>query len=189
VAWLWNHCPCPLVVDADGLNVLARAIRQNRVLPSQAAAGESEARRVRVVTPHVGEYHRMQSAWAMVSGQGADSSAEVTVSDDSLLRLAEALGGWVVLKGSPTSMTDGQRIWRNRTGNPGMATGGSGDCLTGVMVACLASRCRTDVALRRACYVHGLAGDLAAAELGQHAMNAEDLAEYLPSAWKTLESE
>lgn len=189
VVWLWNHCPCPLVVDADGLNALARGIRQNRVLASQPTVGEAGANRVRVLTPHWGEYQRLQSAWAAVSGQLVDSSAGVAVDDESVLSLAEALGGWVVLKGSPTRITDGQRIWRNRTGNPGMASGGSGDCLTGVMVACLASRCRTDVALRRACYAHGLAGDLAAAELGQHAMNAEDLADYLPSAWKTLESE
>jgi ADP-dependent NAD(P)H-hydrate dehydratase len=200
VVWLLNHCPCPLVLDADALNALAQAIRQKRWsatgagvaaggapeagVPETSAVGSSDGF-VRVLTPHLGEYRRLQSACDSSTG---GTTADWIESDSAVMELAMELGCWLVLKGPQTRMTDGSIMWRNQTGNPGLATGGSGDCLTGVMVACLASRSSTSIALRRACFVHGLAGDLAAADLGQHAMNAEDLGIYLSNAWKTLET-
>lgn len=195
VVWLLNHCPCPLVLDADALNALAHAIRQKRWsataaggatggVPETSAVGSANGF-VRVLTPHLGEYRRLQSACDASTGRTTDDKIE---SDSAVIELAKKLGCWLVLKGPQTRMTDGNVMWRNQTGNPGLATGGSGDCLTGVMVACLASRSSTSLALRRACFVHGLAGDLAAADLGQHAMNAEDLGIYVSNAWKTLET-
>ena len=83
-------------------------------------------------------------------------------------------------------ITDGEQLAFNPTGNPGMATGGTGDVLTGIITALLCQRLSPYDAARLARYVHGLAGDLAAAELGQIAMIASDLIRYLPRAWKQV---
>ncbi len=187
VVWLFQHCPCPLVLDADALNAVAQAIGHRRIELSPVAPN-GPAKFVRVLTPHQREYGRLQSSIAGILGDPADVAAAIP-SDERVMAIAKLLGSWIVLKGPNTRMTDGTELWRNPTGNPGLATGGSGDCLTGVMVACLANQSEIPIAVRRAVYVHGLAGDLAAAELGQQAMNAEDLGPYLAKAWKTLETD
>jgi len=91
-----------------------------------------------------------------------------------------------VLKGHETVVCDGQRFAMNRTGNPGMATGGTGDCLTGVIAALVGQKLDAWDAARLGVHVHGLAGDLAAAELGEVSLIASDLIEYLPRAFKRL---
>ncbi|MDP1560916.1 MAG: NAD(P)H-hydrate dehydratase [Pirellulaceae bacterium] len=188
VVWLFQHCPCPLVLDADALNAMAQAIRQRRLQWPPTNDSMSDPAFVRVLTPHLGEFRRLQAADADLPC-GTVEAASMVELDELVMTLAKKLRSWIVLKGANTRMTDGSKLWRNSTGNPGLATGGSGDCLTGAMVACLASRSDTRLAVRRACYVHGLAGDLAAVDLGQHSMNAEDLGAYLPNAWKRLETE
>ena len=90
----------------------------------------------------------------------------------------------VVLKGHESIVCDGRRFAVNRTGNPGMATGGTGDCLTGVVAALLAQGLSGWDAARLGAHVHGLAGDLAAAELGQVSLAASDLLTYLPAAFR-----
>jgi NAD(P)H-hydrate epimerase len=95
----------------------------------------------------------------------------------------------VVLKGHRTLITDGQRRAHNSSGNPGMATGGTGDVLTGILVALLCQGLRPFDAARLAAYVHGRSGDLAAAELGQVALIASDLVRYLPKAFRELETQ
>ena len=87
-----------------------------------------------------------------------------------------------MLKGHRTLVTDGQRQWFNQTGNPGMATGGSGDVLTGLICALLCQKLEAFDAARLGVHLHGLAGDLAAAELGEVSMIASDLLRYLPHA-------
>jgi NAD(P)H-hydrate epimerase len=95
----------------------------------------------------------------------------------------------VVLKGHETVVTDGKRYSINHTGNPGMATGGSGDVLTGIVTALLCQGLSPFDAARLGVHVHGLSGDLAAAEMGEVSMIASDLIEFLPRAFKALKSE
>ena len=91
-----------------------------------------------------------------------------------------------MLKGHRTFVTDGRRHWHNSTGNPGMATGGSGDSLTGLITALACQGLEPYEAARLGVYVHGLAGDLAAKELGEVSLIASDIVNYLPKALKTM---
>lgn len=210
VVALWQNARCPLVLDADALNALANALAAGRLAATGCrglpkATPVIEPGGVRVLTPHLGEFRRLQQAWkaAMLgpgdssvatSHESAGASADEFAGSDSETRLdqaaqalAAALECWLLLKGPASRITDGHSFYRNGTGNPGMASGGSGDCLTGILAASLAGSVPPSLAVRRACYVHGLAGDLAAAALGQQAMNAADIVTYLPQAWQTLE--
>ena len=93
----------------------------------------------------------------------------------------------VVLKGHETIVTDGPRIYRNNTGNPGMATGGSGDVLTGMIAALIGQGLSALEAAQLGVYVHGLSGDIAAKELGQVSLIATDLLDFLPQAFKQVQ--
>jgi NAD(P)H-hydrate epimerase len=88
----------------------------------------------------------------------------------------------VVLKGHGTVVTDGERVYRNETGNPGMATGGTGDVLTGLLAALLAQRIEPFTAAQQAVFLHGRAGDLARDAKGEIGLTASDVADYLPIA-------
>ncbi len=92
----------------------------------------------------------------------------------------------IVLKGHHTLVTDGKQAAHNTTGNPGMATGGSGDVLTGIITALLGQKLSPYDAARLGVHVHGLAGDLAAAELGQVSLIASDLVRFLPAAFRQV---
>ena len=96
------------------------------------------------------------------------------------------IGAVVVLKGHRTVITDGKQLAINATGNPGMATAGTGDVLTGMIAALVGQGLSPYDAARLGCHVHGLAGDLAAAELGQVSLVASDLIAYLPQAWREV---
>lgn len=160
--------PTPMVVDADGLNALA-AMRKQRSAP----AGP------RVLTPHAGEFARL-------SGKPLDDPDDDAVRRDRAAELARSIKGSdtvVLLKGARTVVTDGERYAVNTTGNPGMATGGTGDVLTGVITALLAQGLGAFDAARLGAHVHGLAGDLAAAKLGEIALTAPDLVDFIPEAW------
>jgi NAD(P)H-hydrate epimerase len=156
----------PTVFDADGLNALAR---QPDILTR--AGGQ------RILTPHAGELGRL------VAKEGPMPEQERR---DRAADLALRCNVVVVLKGHQTFITDGHRREVNTTGNPGMATGGTGDVLTGVLVALLGQGLSPFDAAHLGTYVHGLAGDLAAAELGQVSMIASDLLNFLPAAFKSL---
>jgi len=157
----------PMVVDADALSALAGHLELLR-----RAAGP------RALTPHPGEMARML-------GIGADAvqtdRLEITrrVSRDYAVALALKGAGTVI--GGP----DGH-VAINPTGNPGLAKGGSGDVLTGIVGALLARGVEAAVALRAGCYVHGLAGDVAAGLRGEIAMIASDIIESLPAALRAL---
>jgi NAD(P)H-hydrate epimerase len=155
----------PLVVDADALNVLAGHLDWLR-----AHAGPV------VITPHPGEFGRLL---------GCDTSVVQGGRDYLPVRFAQDIGGGlvVVLKGHATVVTDGRRIYRNTTGNPGMATGGSGDVLTGLIGALLAQGLEAFSAAQLGVYLHGLAGDLARDELGEASLIASDLLAFLPRAF------
>ena len=92
----------------------------------------------------------------------------------------------VVLKGAGTVVTDGINLYKNKSGNPGMATGGSGDVLTGVIAALIGQDLSTLDAAILGVHIHGLAGDLAAKDLGEVSLMASDLIDYLPAAFRRL---
>ena len=94
----------------------------------------------------------------------------------------------LLLKGSGTLVTDGAKLYHNATGNPGMATGGSGDVLTGVIAALIGQGLSAFDAAVLGAWVHGRAGDLGAAILGQTALTAPDILDFLPAAFRELEA-
>lgn len=159
----WNG---PLVLDADALTMLA----QQRDLLDHLSSRT-------VLTPHPKEMDRLL---------GSSS----TSSYDRLCRakaFAQEVGCTLVLKGAYSAVcSSGGRVYFNSTGNSGMAKGGAGDVLTGLLVGLLAQGYDPLEASMIACYVHGLAGDLAAVDLGVDAMRASDLVRYMPQAWLGL---
>jgi hydroxyethylthiazole kinase-like uncharacterized protein yjeF len=166
---LVTRLPMPLVVDADGINALAGADDCLR-----RAAG------VRVLTPHPGECSRLV---------GLPADAVLRERIPLVQRTADDLRATVVLKMARTLVghpAGGVAIVP--TGNPGMATGGSGDVLTGVIAGTIARGVEPLLAARAGAYVHGLAGDLAAEQLGQEAMIAGDLLERLPEAIRRIKA-
>lgn len=180
VGWLFRTLPQPLVVDADGLNALAELMGG---VGGEAAADELSRSRAehagpRVLTPHPGEFGRLLRAEGL-------SPAELR---ERAPRFAAGHRLVLVLKGHQTLITDGHLQAVNTTGNPGLATGGTGDVLTGVLVALLGQGLDGFAAARLAAHVHGLAGDLAAQRLGQVGMIASDLPGFLPPAWSALAS-
>ena len=167
VARLYETLPQPLVLDADGLNALAA---RNQESPAAAAP--------RILTPHPGEFRRLAG--------DATSGASREELDSQAIELAARRRWVLVLKGHRTLVTDGRRVTYNNTGNPGMATGGSGDVLTGVITALVCQGLAAFEAAQLGVHVHGLAGDLAADQLGQVSLTARDLIAWLPSAFQRL---
>lgn len=159
----------PIVLDADGLNAFA------------GAADLLTAAKVdMVLTPHPGELARLM---------GVDAS-EIQADRLASARSAARLTGCVVvLKGFQTLVAEPSgRVFVNSTGNPGMASGGTGDVLTGILTGFLSQGLDTSMAACLGVYLHGLAGDLATSERGQLGLRAEDLLTYLPAAVQELES-
>ena len=151
---------CPVVVDADGINLLAghMDVLRGRAWPT-------------VLTPHDGEFARLFGPVGedrMVSAQAA----------------ARRSGSIILLKGHRTCITDGETAYRNTTGNPGMAVGGSGDVLAGILVGLLGQGLAPLEAAACAAWLHGRAGDACANRLGQYAMLPTDLLEALPQFLK-----
>lgn len=163
---LIDKCNVPMVVDADALNILSLHPDWFKRLPKGS-----------VVTPHPGEFASMTGGAA--GGHDALQKA---------LAFARENNVCVVLKGAYTLVASPSGEYSfNGSGNPGMATGGSGDILTGVILALLARGYSAYDAARLGVYVHGAAGDCAADALGETAMCAGDIVEYLPQAWRMLE--
>jgi ADP-dependent NAD(P)H-hydrate dehydratase / NAD(P)H-hydrate epimerase len=157
VAGLVAHADRPLVLDADAINAFAGRAGDLTARPGQTV----------VLTPHPGEMARLLGV----------SIAEVQAHRvDTARSLATRLGAFVVLKGHRTIVaTPGGRAYINPTGNPGMATGGTGDVLTGMIAGWLAQRVDPEQACLLAVYLHGAAGDLAAGDEGEVSMTAGDL--------------
>jgi ADP-dependent NAD(P)H-hydrate dehydratase len=157
----------PVVLDADGLFALSPFVAEfRRSAPF-------------VLTPHPGEFARL-------SGQ------ETPRTDDSrreqAIAFARKFGCVLLLKGSGTLVTDGEKLYRNTTGNPGMATGGSGDVLTGIIAALVGQGLNAFDAAALGAWIHGRAGDFGASALGMTALTATDLIEYLPAAFREQEA-
>ena len=163
----------PVVVDADALNALASHFSGK----TQAGLeGDLEGKNL-VLTPHAGEFARLRNA-------PAPPEECLDERPSAALEFARRFGVLLVLKGHETIITDGQQLTLNLTGNPGMATGGSGDVLTG-MIAALVAQDFSSVfeAVRLAVYLHGLAGDIAAQRLGEASVTATAILEAIPTAF------
>ncbi len=156
----------PIVIDADALNLLAGRL------------DTLGAMRVPVVlTPHPGEMARLA---------GTTSAAVQAAREETAVAFAARWGKIVVLKGQDSLVTDGVALYRNRTGNPGMATGGSGDVLTGILAGLLARGLAPLDAAVLGVWLHGTAGDIAAAAVGEESLIATDLLDHLPQAFRAL---
>jgi len=164
IEWLVSQVALPLVLDADGLNAL-----QGRAVLLKNCPGP------RVLTPHPGEFARLI---------GSDIASVQADRQGQAVRFAAEHGVVLLLKGQGTIVTDGRRMYRNPTGNPGMATGGTGDVLTGLIAALLGQGLEPFAAAQLGAWWHGRAGDLARDELGEVCLIASDLLRYLPRAWR-----
>ncbi|MBL8695646.1 MAG: NAD(P)H-hydrate dehydratase [Planctomycetes bacterium] len=154
----------PLVLDADGLNAFASA---------NALADLARRKAPTVLTPHPGEAARLLGS----------TTAKIQADRVGAARtLAQRARAFVILKGAESCISDGTKVHINRTGNPGMATGGSGDVLTGIVAAFLARGLPPWDAAVLAAHVHGRAGDLAARDGGEDGLLATDLLEFLRRA-------
>ncbi len=154
----------PLVLDADGLTAL-----------QQHADRFHDRNPPAVLTPHPGEFARMI---------GTDTQTVQARRQELAVRFAAAHGVVLALKGNATLVTDGRRLYRNTTGNPGMATAGSGDVLTGLIAALLGQGLAPFEAAQLGVHLHGLAGDLARDDVGEVSLVATDLLNYLPRAFR-----
>jgi NAD(P)H-hydrate epimerase len=155
----------PMVIDADALNILAAHSELLQTVPPGS-----------ILTPHPKEFERLVGPWK-------DDFQRLELQKG----LAERLKCVVVLKGAHTSIAAPDRtVYFNATGNPGMATGGTGDVLTGLLTGLLAQAYAPVDAAIIGVYLHGLAGDIAARELGQESLIASDLVEAFPAAFKRI---
>lgn len=159
---LYATLPIPLVLDADAINCLA------------AEKTSLQASAPRILTPHPGEFRRLIN----------NEEATLEECRTAATRLAAENQCVIVVKGHATYITDGQRSTHNRTGNPGLATGGTGDVLTGVITALVGQGLDAFAAAQLGVYLHGLAGDIAAKKLGEHGLIASDLPKFLPKAFR-----
>ncbi|MFH1717731.1 MAG: NAD(P)H-hydrate dehydratase [Planctomycetota bacterium] len=153
-----------LIIDADGLNNLAG-------MKNWPAGLKAEP----VLTPHPGEMKRL---WSGLFREPLPAERQ-----QQAVRLAERTGAVAVLKGAGTVVTDGQRVYINKTGNPGMATAGSGDVLTGAITALVGQGLSNFDAAVLGVYIHGLAGDIAAERVGAVSMMATDIVRMLGEAF------
>jgi ADP-dependent NAD(P)H-hydrate dehydratase len=155
-----------LVIDADGLNNLA-----------QIKGWPEKLKSTLILTPHPGEMKRL---WVGLCREPMPQDRQ-----EQAAQFARKTKSVVVLKGAGTVVTDGEKIYINKTGNPGMATAGSGDVLTGVITALLGQGLSTFNAAVLGVYIHGLAGDIAEGKIGQVSLIATDIIEALPQAFQT----
>lgn len=162
IASILEKTATPLVLDADALNVLVDRLDMLRKHGGSI-----------VLTPHPGEFARLL---------GSDIAAVQANRQDLAADFARRHGVVVVLKGHGTVVTDGQRVYVNTTGNPGMATGGTGDVLGGLIAAFLGQKLEPFAAAQLGVYLHGRAGDLAREQLGEVSLIASDLLDFLPRA-------
>ncbi len=162
------HNNASIVIDADALNILAQHPELKPLIPNDS-----------ILTPHPREFERLVGTW--------NTEAEKL---DKLLQLAKGYSSTVVLKGQYTAIASPEgTIYFNSTGNPGMATAGSGDVLTGILTGLLTQGYSGIEAGILGVYLHGLAGDYAAYDLGEEAMTASSIINQLGEAFKHLHNQ
>ena len=159
VCWALKNVSCPLILDADGITLAAQ---HKDLLRGRTG--------ITILTPHAGEFARL--------GYPARER------QDTAAAAARELGCILVLKGHRTVITDGTRTYINPTGNPGMAVGGSGDVLAGIITALVGQGLAPLEASACGCWLHGKAGDVCAEQLGQYGMLPTDMLDALPRLLK-----
>ncbi len=160
IKYVLQHFHGPVVLDADGINVLNthKDILRGRTAPT-------------ILTPHLGEYMRF-----------CDQTPESMY--QHVFDMARELGIIIVLKGHQTVITDGSTLYRNNTGNPGLATGGSGDVLAGMIASLLGQGIPPLIAAACGVWLHGAAADICAEEIGEYGMLPSDLLNVIPRLLK-----
>ncbi len=178
ILWLIKTIDRTMVIDADGINALAdnvdvlHKIKQNVVL-----------------TPHPGEMSRLTGLRSAkdVQKDRLNTASQFVQSIQKKLKGERKLV--LVLKGDKTMVADYEKVYVNRTGNPGMATAGAGDVLTGIIVSLIGQGFDVFDASQLGVYIHGLAGDIAARRKGELSMIASDIIDYLPDAFMKYKKE
>lgn len=155
----------PLVIDADGLNILAYNPKWLLQLKPKT-----------ILTPHLGELERLIGKWNSDSNKFQKTAS-----------LSKSLDCVVVMKGAPTYIFSDGKCFENTTGNPALATAGSGDTLTGVITSLLAQNYTPEEAAILGVYIHGLTADLALPKTGTQAFVASTIIEYLGKAFLEIE--
>lgn len=158
-----QKCKVPMVIDADGLNILSGNRELLPLVPPES-----------ILTPHPKEFERLVGAWK-------DEFERL----EKQRKLAQDLKSVIVLKGAYTSVASPEgKVFFNSSGNPGMAKGGSGDVLTGILTGLLAQKYSAIQAAQLGVFLHGFSGDLAAYEKGMNSIIPSDIIEFLPEAFK-----
>ncbi|MCP4253557.1 MAG: NAD(P)H-hydrate dehydratase [Candidatus Scalindua sp.] len=172
ILWLIKNIDRDTVIDADGLNALARNVN---VL--------HKIKKCTVLTPHPGEMSRLAGHGSAknVQEERLNTATQFVQSIQKKLNNERRL--ILVLKGDKTIVADSGKVYVNRTGNPGMATAGAGDILTGIIASLIGQGYDVFDASQLGVYIHGLAGDIAANKKGELSMIASDIIEYLPDAF------
>ena len=155
----------PLVIDADALNILSLNKDWISLVPKNS-----------ILTPHPKELERLIGTWKTV-----DEKLEKT------MQLSLGMDCVIVVKGAPTLIVDGTTIYKNTTGNPALATAGSGDVLTGIITSLIAQKYSSLNAAILGVYLHGLAADIALPETGYQSFIASDIIAYLGKAFLSLD--
>ena len=163
---LMRHYQKPMVIDADAINIISDLHYLRGHIPQGS-----------ILTPHPGEFKRLMGTWS-------DDLSKI----QKQIEFSAQHKVVVVLKGANTSIsTPDGKVYFNSTGNPGMAKGGSGDVLTGIITALLAQGYTSEHAAIIGVFIHGRAGDIAAEVLGQTGMTARDIIQFLPEAFAGFE--
>ncbi len=174
ILWLVKNIDRPMVIDADGLNALANKVDTLQKIKNNV-----------VLTPHPGEMARLAGpdhrSAKDVQMERLNTATKFVQSIQKKITIPQKI--ILVLKGDKTIVTDHRKVYVNRTGNPGMATAGSGDVLTGIIVSLIGQGLDVFDASQLGVYLHGLAGDIAAKKKGELSMIASDLIDYLPDAF------
>lgn len=173
VKMLWQELPRAMIVDADALFALSQM------------SNEEIARHngTRIITPHVGEMQRLIDQ-SKINAEDSNYRASL---ENEACEFARRNSIIVVLKGHKSLITDGSKKMHNASGNPGMATAGSGDVLSGIIAAMLGQGLPAFEATELAVLAHGLSGDFAAQALTELSVTANDIIEYLPQAWLNIQ--
>ncbi|MCG8311295.1 MAG: NAD(P)H-hydrate dehydratase [Cytophagales bacterium] len=168
IAQLLDHYHKPIVFDADAINIIADEQSFMRKLPEGS-----------ILTPHPGEFKRLVGFWN-------DDFERL----EQQIAISKEFKTYIVLKGAHTSISTPEgKVYFNSTGNPGMATGGSGDVLTGIITALLGQQYPPEHAAVLGVYLHGLAADLAVEQLGEEGLIASDIIDYLPKAFNKVKNQ
>ncbi len=172
ILWLIKNIDRTMVIDADGINALANNVNVLHKIKQNV-----------VLTPHPGEMSRLTGLRSAKDVQRERLNTAAHFVQSIQKRLGDEKRLVLVLKGDKTIVADYGRIYVNRTGNPGMATAGVGDVLTGIIVSLIGQGFDVFSASQLGVYIHGLAGDIAAKKKGELSMIASDIIDYLPDAF------